>query len=146
MADDMKFSHITVTTDDEDDVVIQAGKKAPASVAPDRAATEGVAAGAAETAEAAPSPSSSTPVSGVSTKVASEASPTSASDASTASAAAAPAQRAAGVSEPSGAPKDTYHATTLEDIESTKMSLTQKVVIALAVLGIAGFAVWYALA
>ena len=41
--------------------------------------------------------------------------------------------------------RDTYRETTLEDIESSKMPVAQKVVIALAVLGIIAFAVWYML-
>ena len=52
-------------------------------------------------------------------------------------------------SEPSASaqrkPRDTYRETTLEDIESSKMPVAQKVVIALAVLGIIAFAVWYML-
>ena len=44
------------------------------------------------------------------------------------------------------APKaDAYRETTLEDLESSKMGTAQKAVIALAVLGVIAFAVWYCL-
>lgn len=143
MADDMKFSHITVTTDDEDDVVIQAGAKSPASVVPDRAAIEG----AAEDAAAVAAKVASASVSDQSTTAGAPAVAATATGASqTAAQIAAASEHASRGAKPSGASKDTYHATTLEDIESTKMPLAQKVVIALAVLGVAGFAVWYALA
>lgn len=39
-----------------------------------------------------------------------------------------------------------YHETTLDDLEATKMSTTQKVIIVVAVLGIVAFAAWYLLA
>lgn len=42
--------------------------------------------------------------------------------------------------------RDAYHPTTLEDIESTKMPLVQKVIIILAVCGVAAFAIWYIVA
>ena len=53
-----------------------------------------------------------------------------------------PAERAA---EPRPARADAYRETTLEDLESSKMGTAQKVVIALAVLGVIAFAVWYCL-
>lgn len=42
--------------------------------------------------------------------------------------------------------KDEYHPTTLKDIEGSKMPLSQKVIIALAICGIAAFAIWYIVA
>ena len=70
-----------------------------------------------------------------------------------------PSERADGVSHPVKAesqeevptqtpqqqvPKqDGYQATTLDDLISSKMSTTQKVIIVLAVLGILAFVLWY---
>ena len=98
MANSKEFSHITVTADDDDDVVIQAGVvEEPAAEEPvDEPAAEEAAVekeGAGETADAA-----------------------------------------------------SYHETTLDDLEATKMSTTQKVIIVVAVLGIVAFAAWYLLA
>ena len=39
-----------------------------------------------------------------------------------------------------------YHETTLDDLESTRMSTTQKAIIVVAVLGVIAFAAWYLLA
>ena len=107
MANSKEFSHITVTADDDDDVVIQAGvveepaaeepvEEAPLEEPVDEPAAEEAAVekeGAGETADAA-----------------------------------------------------SYHETTLDDLEATKMSTTQKVIIVVAVLGIVAFAAWYLLA
>ena len=108
MANSKEFSHITVTADDDDDVVIQAGvveepaaeepvEEAPLEEPVDEPAAEeaddAVKEGAGETADAA-----------------------------------------------------SYHETTLDDLEATKMSTTQKVIIVVAVLGIVAFAAWYLLA
>lgn len=48
-----------------------------------------------------------------------------------------------GVERASAADDDGYRATTLEDVEGVKMSLTQKIIIVLAVAGVAAFVVWY---
>lgn len=117
MADKLGFSHITVTADEDEDIVIQAGvvdepsAKEPSVSAPAPeaapAADGGAEAAEGDTAEVAPEP---------------------------------PAR-----SRPA-APDDGYRETTLEDIESAKMSGTQKAVILVAMLGIAAFVLWYLLA
>ena len=112
MANSKEFSHITVTADDDDDVVIQAGVvEEPAAEEPVEEAPleEPVDEPAAEEADDA--------VAEVEKEGAGE----------TADAA-------------------SYHETTLDDLEATKMSTTQKVIIVVAVLGIVAFAAWYLLA
>lgn len=49
------------------------------------------------------------------------------------------------ISESSQKPKkdDGYHPTTLEDIESYKAPLVQKIVIAVALIALVAFALWY---
>lgn len=118
MADNLGFSHITVTADEDEDIVIQAGvvdepsAKEPSVSAPTPEAAP-AADGGAEAAEVAPA----------------------------ADIAPEPPAR----SRPA-APDDGYRETTLEDIESAKMSGTQKAVILVAMLGIAAFVLWYLLA
>lgn len=110
MANSKEFSHITVTADDDDDVVIQAG------VVEEPAAEEPV--------EEAPLEE---PVD---------------------DAVAEAVEEAAVEKEGAGETADaaSYHETTLDDLEATKMSTTQKVIIVVAVLGIVAFAAWYLLA
>lgn len=129
--DAQKFSHISVASDDEDDVVIEAGAprsrsygegesasqlardEAPASAA----ATEATAADGGEGSSEPPS-RASTP---------------------------AP-ERAAKADKPataSASARKGYEETTLEDLESTKMSGMQKGIIAVALIGIAAFIVYY---
>lgn len=107
--DETKFSHITVTPDDEDEFVIQAGTRTGSpscDVAPEPSAVPDEA-----LAHEAPEPEVPAPASD-------EPAPRASSD-------------------------DKYHQTTLEDLETTPMSTTQKVVIAAAVLLIAGFVAYY---
>ena len=134
--DAQKFSHISVASDDEDDVVIEAG--APRS----RSYGEG---------ESAARPAGD--------KATSAANKTSVVDggegfADRASAGAAPAERvstpaperAAKADKPataSASARKGYEETTLEDLESTKMSGMQKGIIAVALIGIAAFIVYY---
>ena len=114
MANSKEFSHITVTADDDDDVVIQAG------VVEEPAAEEPV--------EEAP----------LEEPAAEEAD----------DAVAEAVEEAAVEKEGAGETADaaSYHETTLDDLEATKMSTTQKVIIVVAVLGIVAFAAWYLLA
>lgn len=118
MADKLGFSHITVTADEDEDIVIQAGvvdepsAKEPSVSAPAPEAAP-AADGGTEAAEVAP----------------------------TADIAPEPPARPR-----PAAPDDGYRETTLEDIESAKMSGTQKAVILVAMLGIAAFVLWYLLA
>ena len=117
MANSKEFSHITVTADDDDDVVIQAG------VVEEPAAEEPV--------EEAPLEE-----------------PVDEPGAEEADDAVAEAVEAAVEKEGAGETADavSYHETTLDDLEATKMSTTQKVIIVVAVLGIVAFAAWYLLA
>ena len=120
MANSKEFSHITVTADDDDDVVIQAGavEEPAAEELVDEATAEDVGdavEGVAEEDPALPEQGAEVP-------------PT----------ADAKAQGKAGDAS--------YHETTLEDLESAKMSTTQKVIIVVAVLGVIAFAAWYLLA
>lgn len=124
MANPQEFSHITVTAD-EDDVVIQAGaveeavvEEAPAAEVDDAREEDLESAGA---------------------------------DASSASAhnAEVPASSATAPTAPTAREKDdaaSFRETTLDDLESTRMSTTQKAIIVVAVLGVIAFAAWYLLA
>ena len=118
MANSKEFSHITVTADDDDDVVIQAG------VVEEPAAEEPV--------EEAPLEE---PVDEPGAEEADDA-------------VAEAVEEAAVEKEGAGETADagSYHETTLDDLEATKMSTTQKVIIVVAVLGIVAFAAWYLLA
>ena len=109
MANSKEFSHITVTADDDDDVVIQAGvvEEAPLEEPVDEPGAEEADDAVAEAVEEA-------------------------------------AVEKEGAGETADAAS--YHETTLDDLEATKMSTTQKVIIVVAVLGIVAFAAWYLLA
>ena len=129
--DAQKFSHISVASDDEDDVVIEAGAPRSRSYgegepaaqpagdeAPARAAaTEATAADGGEGPSEPPS-RASTPA------------PERAAKADKPAKASAPARKG-------------YEETTLEDLEGTKMSGMQKGIIAVALIGIAAFIVYY---
>lgn len=130
MANPQEFSHITVTAD-EDDVVIQAGaveeavvEEAPAAEVDDareedpESAPEDVSSASGRNAEV---PASSEAAS------ASETTPTTPTAREKADAA-------------------SFRETTLDDLESTRMSTTQKAIIVVAVLGVIAFAAWYLLA
>ena len=136
--DAQKFSHISVASDDEDDVVIEAG--APRS----RSYGEGESVSQPSGDEAAASE--------VSTEAAEACGGEGFAD--RASAGAVPAERAcapasmraakAGKPAKSSAPaRKGYEETTLEDLEGTKMSGMQKGIIAVALIGIAAFIVYY---
>ncbi len=120
MAGQTDFKHITVNPAEADDVVIHAGAPVPRDE------------GADAHAEAAP-----------------QAQARPALDAAAADAVPAPQAAAAspdaGTSNASPAPKrqDAYRQTTLEDIQSFKMSKTQIAVIVVALAAIAAFVVWY---
>lgn len=129
--DAQKFSHISVASDDEDDVVIEAGAPRSRSYgegesvsqpardeAPARAAaTEATAADGGEGSSEPPS-RAFTPA------------PERAAKADKPAKASAPARKC-------------YEETTLEDLEGTKMSGMQKGIIAVALIGIAAFIVYY---
>lgn len=124
MANPQEFSHITVTAD-EDDVVIQAGaveetvvEEAPAAEVDD--ARE-------EDLESAPEDVSSASGCNAEVPASSETTPT------------APTAR-------EKADAASFRETTLDDLESTRMSTTQKAIIVVAVLGVIAFAAWYLLA
>lgn len=128
--DAQKFSHISVASDDEDDVVIEAGAPRSRSYgegepaaqpagdeAPVRAANKTTAADGGEGSSEPPS-RASTPA------------PERAAKADKPAKASAPARKG-------------YEETTLEDLEGTKMSGMQKGIIAVALIGIAAFIVYY---
>ena len=129
--DAQKFSHISVASDDEDDVVIEAG--APRS----RSYGEGESASQPSGDEAAAS------------EVATEAAAADGGEGSSEppSRAFTPApERAAKADKPAKASapaRKCYEETTLEDLEGTKMSGMQKGIIAVALIGIAAFIVYY---
>ena len=118
--DAQKFSHISVASDDEDDVVIEAG--APRF----RSYGEGESAAQPAGDEAAASAANKTSVVDGGEGFADRA-----------SAGAAPAER---VSAPD---RNGYEETTLADLEGTKMSGMQKGIIAVALIGIVAFIVYY---
>lgn len=60
--------------------------------------------------------------------------------------AAADEPKAATTAQPAESAPEAYRETTLEDIQGSKMPMAQRVVIVVAVLAIAAFAAWYALA
>lgn len=131
MANPQEFSHITVTAD-EDDVVIQAGaveeavvEEAPAAEVDD--AREEDLESAPEDVSSASGRNAEVPASSEAASASSETTPTTPTAREKADAA-------------------SYHETTLDDLEATKMSTTQKVIIVVAVLGIVAFAAWYLLA
>ncbi len=125
MADTPGFTHITVSADDDDDVVIQAGiADGPAEAAEGAEAAD-------EAADAADAPEEAEPASDVPEE-------------------AEPEPKAEPEAEPEPAApraeRDGYRETTLDDLAEGKMSTTQKAVIVVALLGIAAFVAWYLLA
>ena len=129
--DAQKFSHISVASDDEDDVVIEAGAPRSRSYGEGEPAAQpsGDEAAASEVpieaAEAAGGEGSSEPP----------------------SRACAPApERSVKADKPAKASvpaRKGYEETTLEDLEGTKMSGMQKGIIAVALIGIVAFIVYY---
>lgn len=129
--DAQKFSHISVASDDEDDVVIEAG--APRS----RSYGEGESASQPAGDEAAASE--------VSTEAAAAGGGEGSSESPSRASTPAP-ERAAKADKPAKASapaRKGYEETTLEDLEGTKMSGMQKGIIAVALIGIAAFIVYY---
>lgn len=116
MANEREFSHITVSADEDDDIVIQAGiVEAPADE-PETVSSADAASEAVKTEEVVEA-------STVETVPVAEETP------------AAPPRV-----------DDGYRETTLEDIESSKMNSVQKAVIVVALLGIVAFVVWFLVA
>ena len=129
--DAQKFSHISVASDDEGDVVIEAG--APRS----RSYGEGESA-AQPAGDEAPARAAATEAAEADGGEGPGESPSRAST---------PApERAAKADKPataSASARKGYEETTLEDLEGTKMSGMQKGIIAVALIGIAAFIVYY---
>lgn len=122
MADTTGFSHITVSTDDDDDVVIQAGiadstsEELTDAELGDGPADAGNLGGEEAVAESEPATADEPPI----------------------------ADEPPTAEEPRRfAADDGYRETTLDDIEGSPMSTTQKAVIVVALLGIIAFAAWY---
>lgn len=129
--DAQKFSHISVASDDEDDVVIEAG--APRF----RSYGEGESAAQPAGDEVAASAANKTSVVDGGEGFADRA-----------SAGAAPAERVSTPAPERAAKADKparkgYEETTLADLEDTKMSGMQKGIIAVALIGIVAFIVYY---
>lgn len=136
--DAQKFSHISVASDDVDDVVIEAG--APRF----RSYGEGESAAQPAGDEAAASAANKTPVVDGGEGFADRAS----AGAAPAERVSAPAPtRAAKADRParkaSAPARKGYEETTLADLEDTKMSGMQKGIIAVALIGIVAFIVYY---
>ena len=129
--DAQKFSHISVASDDEDDVVIEAG--APRF----RSYGEG---------EPAAQPAGDEAAANAANKAAATGGGEGPSESPSRASTPAP-ERAAKADKParktSAPARKGYEETTLEDLESTKMSGMQKGIIAVALIGIAAFIVYY---
>lgn len=125
MADEKAFSHITVSTDDEDDLVIQAGARATSRSAP-----------AASEPSPAEAPSVTVPVEATAPAT-SEPVAEGASEAEQGDAREAEADDVAPASGVTGREDE------LKDLESTPMSPVQKAVLAVALLFVVGFAIYY---
>ena len=134
MAENKAFSHITVNADDDDDVVIQAG------IVDDAAAEveEDVVAVTSEPATTQPIWEKQEAI-----QAAAELDSPVTDDAMAAN---EPAPQAAPTAARPAPAADGYRETTLEDIESSKMSTVQKAVIVVALLGIVAFVVWFLVA
>lgn len=130
MANPQEFSHITVTAD-EDDVVIQAGAVEEAVV--EEAPAAEVDDAREEDLESAPEDVSSASGRNAEVPASSEAASASATTPT------APTAR-------EKADAASFRETTLDDLESTRMSTTQKAIIVVAVLGVIAFTAWYLLA
>lgn len=128
--DAQKFSHISVASDDEDDVVIEAG--APRF----RSYGEG---------ESASQPAGDEATSAANKTAAADGGEGPSESPSRASTPAP--ERAAKADKParkaSAPARKGYEETTLEDLEGTKMSGMQKGIIAVALIGIVAFIVYY---
>ena len=124
MANPQEFSHITVTAD-EDDVVIQAGAVEEAVV--EEAPAAEVDDAREEDLESAGADASSASAHNAEVPASSETPPTPPTAREKADAA-------------------SFRETTLDDLESTRMSTTQKAIIVVAVLGVIAVAAWYLLA
>lgn len=143
--DVQKFSHISVASDDEDDVVIEAG--APRF----RSYGEGESAAQPAGDEAAASAANKTSVvdggEGFADRASAGAAPAErVSTPAPARAAKAdrPARKASAPARKAPAPaRKGYEETTLADLEDTKMSGMQKGIIAVALIGIVAFIVYY---
>ena len=134
MAEEKKYSFITVETDDDDDIVIQAGSPVePAPVVEP-----------CLSAQPASAPIESEPVESAAVEPeAVEAFDDSASDVAPSSQEEAPETFAAPAAPKKA--KSGYRETTLEDLDAAPMGTTQKVVIAAAVIAVIAFIAWYVL-
>ena len=129
--DAQKFSHISVASDDEDDVVIEAGAPRSRSYGEGESASQ-------PAGDEAPARAAATEATAADGGEGSSEPPSRASTPAPECAAKADKPATASASTRKG-----YEETTLEDLESTKMSGMQKGIIALALIGIAAFIVYY---
>ena len=119
-AGDPKFSHITVTPDDEDDVVIQAGARPARTAAPTAAPTP------------VPAPAPTAP--GADDAVVEP------DDAATEE---PEAVEAVEEREEPSAEDEGYQGTTLDDLEAAPMPIAQKIVLALGAVAVIAVVAWY---
>ena len=139
MQGDRKFSHITVTSGEDDDVVIQAGVRAgsrPPADAPDAQEPAAEDAGPAEAPAGDAEPAKArfaVPDGGAQGARASGA----------ASSRGTQGARAARRPQEAAGQEDAYRETTLEDLEGSPMSNMQKAIVALALLLIVAAVVYY---
>ena len=137
MADDNRYSFITVSSDDDDDVVIQAGVPADSCVPAPSDEDSPVVCEPAVAQVVSPQPASKP----VAVKVVKT------NEVSQAAVDAPASPSASGVDHvpqptPRSAKKE-YRETTLEDLESAPMGGTQKVIIAAAIVGVLAFIAYY---
>ena len=112
-AGDPKFSHITVTPDDEDDVVIQAGARPARTAAPTPVPAPAPTAPSADDAVVEPDDAASGEPEAVEER-----------------------------EEPS-AEDEGYQGTTLDDLEAAPMPNAQKIVLALGAVAVIAVVAWY---
>lgn len=132
MAAEGKFAHISVSSDDEDDFVIQAG--APAAAFEVRGDGEDDAGSDRTSAASAEVPAASAESGRGSGAV---------RDSASVCAGGEFAETRSSSQGSAGSSDRAYRETTLEDLESAPMSTMQKGVIIAAVLAIVAFVVWY---
>ena len=130
MSSEQKFSRISVTSDADDDVVIQAGAwQQPAFAEPASAVQSAV--------QSEPAPSF--PDCGSEAAPRDDAPASEHTQSSSSAPAASGSDARSGSARPSGKARDEYRETTLEDLEVGKMSTMQKGIIVAAVLLVVAF-------
>ena len=142
MADQTDFKHITVNPGDDDDIVIVAGAPEKRDISSEGPSSDvGVEAAAASFESASnqsDQPDSPSEAASSNSPEAAIQEPNQDFDTNN-----GVPQKKPQVSSGKSKKDPEYHPTTLEDIDSSKMSKTQLVVIILAIVVIAAFVIWY---